>query len=829
VSSKRIGILLGGIALVFCALIARLFHLQFAGEPIQALGIAATTTVVLPATRGAILDRDGRLLRGSRDAFDVQVTASAFREKNLVDALADLVVLLAEAPPSSIERSRLVGELRARGPEAAIERVLALDPRVEGATRADDLKQRAHVLVEPEGTLVRPVIHARRRVMDALVVVAGDRGPRLREIRKRLRDGAGTVGSVAGAGAESLAERIRTEEDLLGRLGGELGIGDAGDVRAALDELCDRHFRRVEAEVERRVDDAICLQHFGSWNLDPADLGAEGMARLRARASAAIRDAGRAATALAAARAVLGGRMPGSVAQGGEGGDPLAAARAGGLADWDVGAIRAALCQEVRKDPAFERSRYLDARKECQTRNELAAFRGDDLGHGGAFALASIVDGPAGLRGLGFELVASFARDDGRKHRGSNLALLLGDVTRRNLPTGGIEERLGEVLGGEPGEARIRASGEVVSVRPPRHGDDLRLTLSMPLQERVEAILDRMGAVAIVDVATGGILCAATWPAPPEGDVRGAIAELADLKTRFASLRGRARAGDAAASSELLPVWDRIVHSPAIHRAVTSETNMPPGSVMKALTLLAGLEAGVIDAGFVIDCTTGDLARFGCHRHGPVDLEGAMERSCNEYCYRTVGLLGGTAALFDLYDRIGLFDEIPGIVGSAAGAWMRNAIQGDDPRNLAIGQGSFSLPPVRLAAVAASIARGRTVRAHLCAPEGFEAIGPVLASDAHLAPIRSGMRKVAVGDHGTARRFRGQLDPLGIAGKTGTAQVRSGEEELYQAWFVGYAPYSAPRYAFAVLIERTSDEGAEAAPIAARVVDACYEVLGGRP
>jgi cell division protein FtsI/penicillin-binding protein 2 len=46
---------------------------------------------------------------------------------------------------------------------------------------------------------------------------------------------------------------------------------------------------------------------------------------------------------------------------------------------------------------------------------------------------------------------------------------------------------------------------------------------------------------------------------------------------------------------------------------------------------------------------------------------------------------------------------------------------------------------------------------------------------------------------------------------------------------VGYAPHDAPRYAFAVSVEQTPDQGADVAPIAARVVEACYEVLGGRP
>ena len=68
----------------------------------------------------------------------------------------------------------------------------------------------------------------------------------------------------------------------------------------------------------------------------------------------------------------------------------------------------------------------------------------------------------------------------------------------------------------------------------------------------------------------------------------------------------------------------------------------------------------------------------------------------------------------------------------------------------------------------------------------------------------------------------------------GTAQLKTGvpaDDQLHSSWFVGFAPCDAPRYAFAVLFDRTpkDGEGADAAPYAARVIDACYELLGGRP
>jgi cell division protein FtsI/penicillin-binding protein 2 len=786
VSAKRIGILFVVLASVFCALVLRLFQLQLASDPVRGAGTTDARVIVLPAARGAIFDKDGRLLRADRDGFDVHVVAQIFREKGVVDALADLAVLLDEDAGLAVplERGRLHQELRGPSPDDAIARILALTPRTALSDEADDLHGRAKVLIEPEGTLVRPASHARRRVQDAVLVLASEGGLPAREVRKKLKDRAATVGEASGVTANLLRARIRREEAMLAKLGAELGLGDAGDVRSILDGLCDRHFRRIEIEIERRIDDAICSQHWGTWNLDPGLLSEDAAAEIR--------------------------RQSGVTAG----------------APWPE--VREALCRQVRGAPGFERSRYLDARKENQTKNELAWNRGDELGYAGSFALAGIVDGPAGLRALGFELKPSFARDESRREKGGALGLMLGEVTRRGTAVGGAEERLDDLLRGEPGEARVAPGWEAEVTKAPRHGASVRLTISLPLQNAIQSLLDRTGAAAVVDVRTGGILAIATSPQPADGEAQSAAAELMDLRARRKGLFERVKEGDDRAEPQLAAVWSRIHESPGVHRAITSETALPPGSTMKALTLLAALEAGVITPSFEIDCQTGEREQFGCEHHGRVDLEGALERSCNEYCYQAAGLVGGLKPLCALYEKIGLFDEVPGLDGRID--WMRTAILGDDARNLAIGQGSFSLSPVRLAGIAASLAHGRVVRPHLFRPEGFEPIGDAFASEANLAVIRSGLRRVAIGAQGTARKSRHLLEPLGISGKTGTAQLSTrNDEKMYAAWFVGFAPWDSPRYGFAVLVSRTRDHGADVAPSAARVIEACYSILGGRP
>ncbi|HYC76710.1 MAG TPA: penicillin-binding transpeptidase domain-containing protein, partial [Planctomycetota bacterium] len=444
--------------------------------------------------------------------------------------------------------------------------------------------------------------------------------------------------------------------------------------------------------------------------------------------------------------------------------------------------------------------------------------------------------GPGGVAPLGFRLAPGFARDPAQEFPGASLALLLGVVTDEGVAASGAEARLDDVLRGTPGLA-VASGATAVVKRAPRHGRDVALTLSAKLQDRLEKLAapypSPQGAAAVVDVATGGVLAAVTWPRPKADDVEDAThALLAAQSERIAAQRALNR-GDASARARRDAAAEAIRRSPAVHRATEATGQTAPGSVFKALTLLQGLESGAIGPAYAVDCHVGKRSSFGCKTHGDaIGLREALERSCNTYCY-DVGMKLGYAPMVELYDRLGLFDAVPGISRAGEMRGLRRALMEgcDDPRNLAIGQGSLNFSPVRVAGVAASLARGRVVRPHLAATDGFEPIGPAFAAEAHLRLVRDGMHDVVFGARGTARATR-DLRALRVAGKTGTAQVTTSKPALHSAWFVGFAPYgdgATPKYAFAVLYDRTADEGADTAPFAAGLVRACYDLLGGGP
>jgi len=80
------------------------------------------------------------------------------------------------------------------------------------------------------------------------------------------------------------------------------------------------------------------------------------------------------------------------------------------------------------------------------------------------------------------------------------------------------------------------------------------------------------------------------------------------------------------------------------------------------------------------------------------------------------------------------------------------------------------------------------------------------------------MVKVVTSGTGTAAR----IDGVDVAGKTGTAEVGTGEPH---AWFICFAPAQDPKVAVAVVVENGGEGGVTAAPIARDVLRTALKVL----
>lgn len=105
---------------------------------------------------------------------------------------------------------------------------------------------------------------------------------------------------------------------------------------------------------------------------------------------------------------------------------------------------------------------------------------------------------------------------------------------------------------------------------------------------------------------------------------------------------------------------------------------------------------------------------------------------------------------------------------------------------------------------------------------------------------KQGMYNVNHAANGTARKVFASA-PYHSAGKTGTAQVFSLNGKNYDknaikkelhdhAWFIGYAPYEAPRVVVALILENAGGGGSAAAPVARQIMDYVLQKgIGAQP
>ncbi len=402
----------------------------------------------------------------------------------------------------------------------------------------------------------------------------------------------------------------------------------------------------------------------------------------------------------------------------------------------------------------------------------------------------------------------------------------------------GIEKYYESLLHGTVGvrEDEVNSHGRRIRTlreTPPRPGESLVLSVDARLQAVATAALGgRSGAVVALDPRNGEVLALVS---EPDFDP--------NLFVNGISRRDYARLRD-------------DPERPLFNRALRGQ--YPPGSTVKPVVALAGLESGVVSAarrmfaGPYYELPGGgrrfrDWKRGG---HGWVDMDRAIVRSCDVYFYDLSYKLG-IDRLHDFYARFGLGRrtgiDLPGELGGLLPSrdWKRRryrqAWYPGETVILGIGQGYLLATPLQLATMTACLAmRGDCHRPHLLKARIASAVPPrdtrrdawriTLRDPRHWDVIIDAMRHVVSSPEGTGRRIADA--PYAIAGKTGTAQVFSlAEDEEYDAdklarhkrdhaWFIGFAPVEAPRIAVAVIVEHAGHGGSVAAPVARRVMDA---------
>ncbi len=415
---------------------------------------------------------------------------------------------------------------------------------------------------------------------------------------------------------------------------------------------------------------------------------------------------------------------------------------------------------------------------------------------------------------------------------GRSMSHILGSVNAEGVGSCGIELRYNAELTGTPGVVRGMKDANrreiydrrVVEVDP-KPGADVYLTIEPNVQFETEAALRwgiseyeaAAGWAIVMNPATGAIIAMASYP---------------DFEP---TLFGRA--DDAA----------------KLNRAVGF--NFEPGSVMKALTVAAAIEANPALYGpDTLYRTNRDDPRYyklpgdGSHVWDPtMTLTHAIVHSSNIVIGKLAYDLGPTL-LHDAFSRFG-FGQKTGVElpGEEFGILPNpNKRMWDKASQSRAGIGQFvAVTPIQLVGAFQALANdGVRMRPHLVdrivSPEGrvlyksapAEVARPVSAKTART--VRRMMLDV-VSPKGTARRaiIRG----YSIAGKTGTAQKAKGGRYLpglYCATFCGILPAEEPKLVILASLDfdrrtRYHQGGNSAAPVFKRIALAAIRYLGVAP
>ena len=435
--------------------------------------------------------------------------------------------------------------------------------------------------------------------------------------------------------------------------------------------------------------------------------------------------------------------------------------------------------------------------------------------------------------------------------RAAHLLGYLGEISREELSGGAFKDnRAGDFIGkfgvekafehyfhGRRGwqQVEVNAFGRVTRVLKTKEavpGHNVYLSLDIELQRLAEFLLEgKVGTIVALNPSTGDVLAMASSPAfDPNAFVEGMTYQS----------------------------WDELISNPfrpMENKAIQGQ--YPPGSTYKIVAAMAGLGENVISPQTRLYCPGeyryGDRI-FRCWKrrgHGWMNLEQAITQSCDVYFYQVGEKLGvdrlakyAKACGLGAPTGIDLDNEASGLVPTSE--WKLNRMgvpwQGGETLSVVIGQGFNLVTPIQMVCLISAVANGGVrykplVVSRIESPDGLSVKeeepvpqGKLPVSEYRLRLIKQGLYHAVNKPGGTA--WRSRIPGVGMAGKTGTAQVVGMPEDNAKvpkkdmdlllkdhAWFVAYAPAEDPRIGVVVLVEHGGHGSSGAAPLAKKIVE----------
>lgn len=266
--------------------------------------------------------------------------------------------------------------------------------------------------------------------------------------------------------------------------------------------------------------------------------------------------------------------------------------------------------------------------------------------------------------------------------------------------------------------------------------------------------------------------------------------------------------------------------------SVAFDQAFPPGSTAKLVAAAAALEADAVSSADRIYCRRipellGDA--YHCSHplaEGPFTLASALSNSCN-YFFAELSLRLTSEQLAHEYAAFGFGSAVPGPNPQAEAGQVRIG-DGTAQKALAtLGEDGVLVTPVQLLLGYAAIAnrgpiywswpaspndpeRARLIRRVKLRPGTFE-----LLNSALIQCVQSGSGHAAA------------VPGVVVAGKTGTASAVD-HSGVTHAWFVGYAPASAPEIEVVAFLLRGTG-ARDAAPLAGAILRHYFESKERKP
>ena len=361
----------------------------------------------------------------------------------------------------------------------------------------------------------------------------------------------------------------------------------------------------------------------------------------------------------------------------------------------------------------------------------------------------------------------------------------------------------------------------------PSKAKNITLTIDIDLQEYAESLLqNKRGGVVAIEPSTGEILTLVSSPT-----------------YRSEQFIGENR------TENFNKLLNDSINKPLFDRSLQAQYS--PGSPMKILNALIGLQEGVINENTTFTCNAGHYyarnAFMGCHNSfGTIsNLRKGIYNSCNTYFARTYsGIIdkfetpsegldnwANHIKSFGLGDYLG-YDLSIGKKGFIPESDYYNRFYGNNRWGASttisnsIGQGEILTTPIQMANFATAIAnRGFYVKPHFVKKVDNKSINDrdknyTTIDKENFEIVIDGM--VDVVDRGTARIAK--INGINVAGKTGTIEnfilIEDEKKQLTDhSTFIAFAPAEDPKIVVSVFIENGYWGSRWAAPIASLIIE----------